>query len=112
MDTAGTFPGSQGSLDTGTKVGMREAGTALQLVNLLFNEDEVYRSEVIDFQKHCCVLYIRTACGCVCRLGLGSSSGLSAGLLLFWVRGSCPFPLSNPVSSVSSKTVGSLHTFP
>ena len=106
MDTAGTFPGSQGSLDTGTKVGMREAGTALQLVNLLFNEDEVYRSEAIDFQKHCCVLYIRTACGCVCRLGLGSSSGLSAGLLLFWVGGSCPFPLSNPVSSVSSKTVG------
>ena len=109
MDTAGTFPVSQGSLDTGTKVGMREA---LQLVNLLSNEDEEYRSEVIDFQKHCCVLYIRTACGCVCRLGLGSSSGQSAGLLLFWVRGSCPFPLSNPVSSVSSKTVGSLHTFP
>ena len=32
------------------------------------------------------------------------SSGLSGGLLLSWVKGSCPFPLSNPVSSVSSKT--------
>ena len=50
-------------------------------------------------------LYVRTVGGCLCRLGLGSSSGLSGGLLLSWVRVSCPFPLSDPVSPVSSKTV-------
>ena len=109
MDTAGTFPGSQGSLDTGTKVGMRVAGTAVQLVNLLSNEDEEYRSEVTDFQKHCCVLYYWWVCLSF-RPRFGS--GLSGGLLLFWVRGSCPFPLSNPVSFVSSKTVRLLITFP
>ena len=75
MDTAGTFPGSQRSLDTRTRVGMREAGTA-----------------------------VHQNCWWVC-LSFSSSSGLSGGLLLFWVKGSCPFPLSNPVSSVSSKTV-------
>ena len=53
MDTAGTFPGIQGLLDTGTKVVMRVAGTAVQLVNLFSNEDEADRTEVIDFQKHC-----------------------------------------------------------
>ena len=58
------------------------------------------------------VLYVRTVGGCLCRLGLGSSSGLSGGLLLSWVRVSCPFPLSDPVSSVSSKTVRSPITFP
>ena len=36
MNTVGTFPDSGGLLDTGTKVGMRVAGTAVQLVNLLF----------------------------------------------------------------------------
>ena len=58
------------------------------------------------------VLYVRTVGGCLCRLGLGSSSGLFGGLLLSWVRVSCPFPLSDPVSSVSSKTVRSPITFP
>ena len=53
MDTAGTFLGNQGLLGTGTKVGMGVAGTAVQLVNLFSNEDEEYRTEVIDFQKHC-----------------------------------------------------------
>ena len=53
MDTAGTFLGSQGLLDTRTKVGMGVAGTAVQLVNLFSNEDEEYGTEVIDFQKHC-----------------------------------------------------------
>ena len=53
MNTAGTFPGSQGLLDTGTKVGVRVAGTTVQLVNLFSNEDEEYHTEVIDFQKHC-----------------------------------------------------------
>ena len=53
MDTAGTFPYSQGLLNTGTKVGMGVAGTAVQLINLFSNEDEEYRTEVIDFQKHC-----------------------------------------------------------
>ena len=53
MNTAGTFPGIQGLLDTGTKVVMRVAGTAVQLVNLFSNEDEEYRTEVIDFQKQC-----------------------------------------------------------
>ena len=51
------------------------------------------------------VLYVRTVGGCLCRLGLGSSSELSGGLLLSWVRVSRPFPLSDPVSSVSSKTL-------
>ena len=53
MDTAGTFLGIQGLLDTGTKVVMRVAETAVLLVNLFSNEDEEYRTEVIDFQKHC-----------------------------------------------------------
>ena len=53
LDTAGTFPSSEGLLDTGSKVGMGVAGTAVQSVNLFSNEDEKYRTEVIDFQKHC-----------------------------------------------------------
>ena len=53
MDTAGTFLGNQGFLGTGTKVVMGVAGTAVQLVNLFSNEDEEYRTEVIDFQKRC-----------------------------------------------------------
>ena len=31
---------------------MGVARTAVQLVNLFSNEDEEYRNEVIDFQKH------------------------------------------------------------
>ena len=93
MDTAGTFPGSQGLLDIGTNVGMGVAGTAVQLVNLFSNEEGNRLPGTLLAAMTCIaawdsyvglpsVLCFRTTGGCLCRLGLGFSSGLSGGLLL------------------------------
>lgn len=53
MDIAGTFPGSQRLLDTGTKVSTEVAETVLQLTNLFSTEDSEYHAGVIEFQKNC-----------------------------------------------------------
>lgn len=53
VDTAGTLPGSQRLLDTGTKVSTGVAETVLQLANLFSTEDSEYHAGVIEFQKNC-----------------------------------------------------------